>query len=340
MSTLIQATALLGYNELVQQLGYDPAQLLRQFHLAADLPGREDGALPLRTLIHLLQASAEEFACPDFGLRLAEHQGIEILGPVALIARYCDSVGEAIEAISRYLYVHSPGGVVTLDRSDKTAPRVLHEIGLSGLPHKRHAEERAMVVGQNILTLLMGGSFAARAVLFTHSTPIPQARYREIFKTEVLFNQPVNAFILKPEDLQYPLAQKDPYLKRFVTEQVTKTAAAPRPHLAVQIRGLVRQWLPTGHCTIRVLAEQLCLHPRTLQRRLTAENLSFEHIVDEVRKECVAEYLMNASIPLSQLTGLIGYTEQSSLNRACQRWFRMSPGQLRVAPLARPAIFP
>ncbi len=329
MDALIQSTALLGYSELVRQLGHDPEAILKRFHIAPDLPGREDGALPLRKLIYLLQSSAEEFDCPDFGLRLAAQQGIEVLGPVGLIVRHCDNLGEAMEAISRYLYVHSPAGLVTLDRSDESAPRVLHEITLTGIPNKRQAEERAMMVGQNILNLLMGSGFAARTVLFSHQTPLPQARYREFFKTEVLFNQPVNAFVLKPEDLHHPLAQKDPYLKRFVAEQITKTAATPNLNLEAQIRRLIKQWLPTGHCTIKVMADQLCLHPRTLQRRLTEENLSFEQMVDEVRKECFAEYLTNSKIPLSQLTGLIGYTEQSSLNRACQRWFGMSPGQLR-----------
>ena len=37
--------------------------------------------------MRMLDASAAELDCPDFGLRLSRWQGLDILGPIAVIAR-------------------------------------------------------------------------------------------------------------------------------------------------------------------------------------------------------------------------------------------------------------
>ncbi|HWQ32042.1 MAG TPA: AraC family transcriptional regulator [Blastocatellia bacterium] len=343
MSALVRATALVGYQELVSKLGYEPTGLLRRYHIAPDLPGREEGVLPYRSLMQLLETSARELACPDFGLQLAEYQGLDILGPIALIARHSDTVVEAIEAISQYFYFHCPASTVCLDCSDPAAPFVSYTITLTSPPPMRQAHELAMGVGRNILHLLLGTGYAPQAVLFAHDTPVPLARYRSFFNTEVRFAQPYNAFLLRPEDLRRPLAQKDAYLKRVFTDYLTRIAVAPSLSLQQQVTALIRRLLPTGHCTINLVAEQMCLHRRTLQRRLTDAGVSFEQLVGDARRESVQAYLTNSSLPLTQLAGLAGYAEQSSLNRACQRWFGQSPRRYRASRFddyASPGEFP
>ena len=38
-------------------------------------------------------------------------------------------------------------------------------------------------------------------------------------------------------------------------------------------------------------------------------------------------------VGVSQIAGLLGYTEQSTLNRSCRRWFGMTPRQYRASAL-------
>jgi AraC-like DNA-binding protein len=73
----------------------------------------------------------------------------------------------------------------------------------------------------------------------------------------------------------------------------------------------------------------LGMHPRTLQRRLRAENKSFESIKDGVRRDVALRYLKQSSIPLIRIAKLLGYSETSALSRSCYRWFSASPRQLR-----------
>ena len=58
-------------------------------------------------IVELLERSAHDLACPDFGLRLAERQDIGILGPLAVAMRYSATVGDAMRCASKYIYVYN-----------------------------------------------------------------------------------------------------------------------------------------------------------------------------------------------------------------------------------------
>jgi AraC-like DNA-binding protein len=40
-------------------------------------------------------------------------------------------------------------------------------------------------------------------------------------------------------------------------------------------------------------------------------------------------YLERTDLDLMEISGRIGFAEQSIMSRACQRWFRISPSELR-----------
>jgi len=69
------------------------------------------------------------------------------------------------------------------------------------------------------------------------------------------------------------------------------------------------------------LAEGLAVHPRTLQRRLAEEGVSCQGLIERERKNQAAEYIADPRLQLGQVASLLGYAEQSTLNRAFRRWF-------------------
>src|SRR3546814_16735110 len=76
-----------------------------------------DAFISYRSLIHLLERSAIELKCPDFGLRLASRQGgIATLGPLEVAMRNSTTVGEAYRYCAGHLQVSSP--VVRLGTED------------------------------------------------------------------------------------------------------------------------------------------------------------------------------------------------------------------------------
>ena len=80
----IAATAMLGYPELVSSLGHDPRAILTPLGLRAEDCGEAELFVPLRNAIIAAEKTATETRTPDFGRRLADRQGIDILGPVGV----------------------------------------------------------------------------------------------------------------------------------------------------------------------------------------------------------------------------------------------------------------
>ena len=69
---------------------------------------------------------------------------------------------------------------------------------------------------------------------------------------------------------------------------------------------------------------------RTLQRRLAAEETSFQRLLDDTRRELAQHYLGQRNLSLADIAYLLGFSDQSSFFRASRRWFGSSPRHYRV----------
>ena len=86
----MRAEALRLFPEVVRELGGDPQVLLAQVHIDPPTLAEGDTLISYRAMIQLLELTAEDLGCPDFGLRLAARQGgIAVLGPLAVAMRNC-----------------------------------------------------------------------------------------------------------------------------------------------------------------------------------------------------------------------------------------------------------
>ena len=90
-----------------------------------------------------------------------------------------------------------------------------------------------------------------------------------------------------------------------------------------QVRGLIRHAIGDGCCTLGYVATRLAISPRTLQRRLAAQGVTFKDLVIELRMELACQLLEATNIPMGQLAQRLGYTEASAFTRA----FRQHTGK-------------
>ena len=95
------------------------------------------------------------------------------------------------------------------------------------------------------------------------------------------------------------------------------------------IRQLTRTYSFFGHPKIEEIADAIGLHPRTLQRRLASEGVSFKQLVDEVRFQRARELLRDPQVKLIEIAAQLGYSEQANFNHAFRRWAGVSPTAYR-----------
>jgi AraC-like DNA-binding protein len=326
--SVVRGTALSNYPGLVAELGGDPAGLLCAAGIRGQDAGNYDAFIPYRSAIQAIESAAQTTDTPDFGRRLAQRQGIEILGPVGVAARTAATVADALRIFSTYMAAYSP--VIAIRVAPTTDPQrsfLTIDFLLDRPPPHPQTTELSLGVSLRVFRLLMGADYAPLSVHLPHDPLTPKADYVRYFGCTPRFAERTAGFTVRTADLGRPL-NRDDVAHRAVVDYLN--GITPRNAGIVEsVRTIVRQLLPTAAATLDLVAEQFNLHPKTLQRRLAEEDTTFAALVDQVRKEAADGYLRNTGISLTHLARELGYAEQSVLTRSCKRWFGTGPAAYR-----------
>lgn len=325
---LIRARALTGFRTLVTQLRGDATTLLADNGIDEDLLDEPEATIPLAAMARLLTDAAKRLKAPDFGMQLAAQRDIGILGAVALIAHHSATVGDAADAVARNLAYHSPGQrlVRAPDPERPGYTRFTITIDPGEEAPLRQSYELAVCMCQHFLQKVTGDTGADWHYGFTHASPLSKARYARHFTGRLRFEQSSCTLSLPSRLLALPLAEAGSAPMQAAAERWVSNVIRRYPlDIAQQVEVLLARQFASGDGTLVLIARQLGLHERTLQRRLKERGVYFEDIVDRLRRARAAEYLAYPAFPLAQVASLLGYTEPSSFNRACKRWFGQTP---------------
>jgi AraC-like DNA-binding protein len=330
-SALVRAGILRLYPEVVSKLGGDPAPLLQKENISPEIFSEFGAMISYRRAIRLLHRTAIELERPDFGMVFASHQGgAAVLGPLEVAMSNAPTLGDAYRYCAEHLRTYSLASELSLETERVTGrPYIRWEICLDRLPHQEQAIEQGMALMHHAILALSGGSVRAREVWFAHDYVSSPTRYSQYFGARVEMNAPFNAIFLNRTDLVAPIANRSQQLYDMATSFIdTQFPASERP-LSVRVRSAAARLLSHGGSLHIEVAAAIGMHPRTMQRRLSEEGVSFEDIKDEVRREAAIRYLGQRTIPLTRVAAMLGYSETSVLTRSCHRWFGVSPRKFR-----------
>jgi len=88
---------------------------------------------------------------------------------------------------------------------------------------------------------------------------------------------------------------------------------------------MISALLPEGNKAIEEVARLLGISPRTLQRRLNGEGISYSDLVDRCRCNAACEALECTKRPIQHIGATLGYADASSFARAFRRWTGAAP---------------
>lgn len=324
MTGLIAASALMRFSDLVSSLGGDPQAILRAHGVDPGAAGCPEGLLNYSAVTAVIGSAAVQLQCPDFGMRLGQRQGIHILGPVALLMRHAETLEDALEGVSRYLYYCAPPDAAQLRRGKHSAMFSL-EIAPWQLAHRDQTVEKGLVVAMEALRLLLGADFVPLGVTMQHNAISTPETYRRYFGCRVEFGSELNSIHFPNAHLRHEIEGRDPAVLALARDYLGQID--PVLPLASRVQQLILRMLPVNQANLASVAHALLIHPRFLQRRLAESGSSFEEILDQVRRD-KAWYLSERGLQAGQIATMLGYTEQSSYARACRRWYGESPRQL------------
>ena len=328
-----RAWVLQGLSQTIANVGGDADAYADRFQLPLRLTGDADVQFPGDRLVRLLEACAMDLNCPDFGLRAGFAQGRDALGPIALVALHCATVGEALEAIARYLNLLNSALELRLLHK-RSGSRMSYELKVLRAGPSRQFEQWTLAVGLRVFRLIASDQARPKAILLPHAPLLPLAHYTQFFGCPVRFSQAGYGVELFAADLKRPMLRNDPELKSLISNYIEKSADPAVNSLRDQIDLMVRKLLPTGRCTLETVAGHFYVSVRTLQRRLEQDQLVFEDLVEAARRAGAEQYLADPAVRLSVVAGLLGYATQSSFSHAFRRWHGLSPREWRKHRIA------
>lgn len=126
------------------------------------------------------------------------------------------------------------------------------------------------------------------------------------------------------------LAASDAQLAALLDAALAQRLAdIERGSLSMRLSLWIEERLPEGEPTLTDAASRLCMSPRSLQRRLKEEQLTWQQLIERTRRVLVERHLRAPGMSITQLAFLLGFADVSSFSRAFRKWYGVSPSQFR-----------
>lgn len=111
---------------------------------------------------------------------------------------------------------------------------------------------------------------------------------------------------------------------------IERGAAHKPPSLRREVEAAIAPLLATGEANIDRVARDLGLSRQTLYRRLKAEGVTFEQLLDGLRHRVAVRLLRDEQMAVKQASWRLGFSDPAAFSRAFKRWTGTSPSEARA----------
>lgn len=282
----------------------------------------------LRTLINLTASvSGDDF----LGLHLGAGMPRGAYGALEMLCRVAPTAGELCERFTHYLPLIHPGIRVEVEVQGASARFVRRRAHAYPRHEGRQLEELFLASCVQIGRAVTGGALQVQAVTLGRHRPVSSAPLVRFFGTHALtFGSDEIGFAFPSALLSRRCATADPEMAALLSryaDELLESAPAPAADPLAKLPGQVKAQLAHGNATLESVARALAMSPRTLQRELARRSLTFQRVLDDVRRDLAHHYMDGQGLPLSRVATLLGYTDQRCFARAYRRWTGKRPGE-------------
>ena len=167
-------------------------------------------------------------------------------------------------------------------------------------------------------------------VCFTQTNSTYRSRYADVFGCPILFGQGANSITFREQDTDLKLVSANPQASHWLEIGAQEALdQLGQPSFGARVQWHVERLMQGEEPTVTAAAAALCVSPRTLQRKLQAEGLSFSQLVDRTRKDVALRSLQARSPNVMELAFVLGFTDPNSFFRAFKRWTGTTPERYR-----------
>ena len=305
-------------------------ELLRRSGLVDSVLDDPDAHIPFAHYAALMQAAQILCGDPALALHFAEKVDLSELSILGMLTHACETMLDAFGQISRYntliydgpnyakRWRMYPGGAGELWLEDTRE-------NPNAFPEATESAFTWMVCGPR----LFDQTRFCRAVHVTHKAPSYRSEYERIFEAPVTFESDRNALLIDASWPGHRIADRKAYafgvLSRHAENLLRERDNASS--IRRRVEALLIRDLHTGDNAMVRVAADMGLSRQTLFRRLRAEGVTFEKLLDDLRREMAHHYLESKKVSVNETAYLVGFSDPAAFSRAFKRWTGRSPGK-------------
>ena len=325
-----------GLMELAVSKGASQSALVHRSGISPSDLADQDHRVPLAAYMALMRAAKALTGDEALALHYGETNDLAQISVVGLIGYACETMLDAFAQLNRYgrLVVEFDGPA---DRFKIAARAGGHWV----VDTRQHANEFPELTESTFARMVCGPrrfgiGRLAKAVHVTHAAPSYRAEYERIFQAPVVFEADWNALMIDPAWASHRIAQQPQYVFGVLSERADALLKSLEGSKTTRgrVEALLMPMLHTGQASITAVAARLGVSRQTLYRRLKGEGVTFEAVLDGLRRRMALDYIRAKRVSLNETAYLVGFSEPAAFSRAFKRWTGVSPRSARDAPPA------
>jgi AraC-like DNA-binding protein len=316
------------WRTLLRDMGVQPSNVLRRAELPDDLLQQPSVRLTPADYYRLWDSLEAETGDPLMAIRICQAVRSESFSPPLFAALCSPNLLVAARRIAQYKALVAP------IRFDVTEAPDLVAVELTWLDAPLSPPISLVVMELLFCVTLarMGTREPIRPIEVTTAVlPSPLAPYEEFLGARIQRGTRHRVTFTAADATRPFLTSNDPLWAAFEPALRQRLADLDATvTTAKRVRAALLEGLPSGLVTMQAIAGKLGTSKRTLQRRIEAEETSFQQILKETREALARHYLQKTSLPAAEISFLLGFDEPNSFYRAFRTWTGMTPESVRA----------
>ncbi|MFJ4259639.1 AraC family transcriptional regulator ligand-binding domain-containing protein [Pseudomonas monteilii] len=270
---------------------------------------------------------------PDLGLLAYKTAHPANLGMLGYAVMSCIDLESALRRIVENQSMLSTGFSLSIEESET-------QIKIIGVPldPSENMIPRALIDSIASITLALFQWLVPKCDVFPDelevSYPMPDdcSQLISLFGTNLVFSSTINALTFKKSDAALRIASHNSALDSLHEEQLKLSRMEQErktilPSIQREITKTLGEFKTPNMTEI---SQSIGMSNHQLRRALVEQGTTFQDLVDRARMKKSAFLIAHTSQSLKSIAIQIGLKNQSALNKACERWFGMTPSAYRV----------
>jgi AraC-like DNA-binding protein len=309
--------------QLLERYSVDPSSVLRTVGLPPDALSDIDSSIPFVAAVQLLKESVRQTHCEHLALSLGKACHLLDLGILGQLVQYCSTVGEALRTLAVYQQLNAQGSAPFLVEAKNTFA-LGYTVYHPEVEEAHLFQEAALAIAANCIRELAGYDTTFVELTLPRLAPSDEAPYRQHFRCRLRFNASQAVLRFPAALMAISIPGGDPQAKYRLQEKANRLLASS---FEIKLYRSLTTLLMMGMHGAGgdVVAQQLAMHRRTLNRRLEVLGTTFQSVLDDVRFSVARQLLRETELPVADIARTLGYTESSAFARAFRRWSGQAP---------------